>query len=187
MSEAVREPAAARLVVTTILAHRPRPGRQDELHNWADAVVVAASAFPGFLGAQVLPPTSPVRPELVLAFSFDDHDRLAVWEASPVRAELVARLRELVADTRMVTAGELESAVLGTSGAARTPPRWKSAGIVLAGAYPVSLLLGATLVPLLAHWPTALRTLVVAATTVVLLLWVCVPLLTRLLARWLQE
>jgi antibiotic biosynthesis monooxygenase (ABM) superfamily enzyme len=66
------------------------------------------------------------------------------------------------------------------------PPRWKMAVATFVGVYPTSLLLGETLGPSVHHLPLLLRAVVMATTMVALLTWVVMPLVTRLLHRWLH-
>ena len=58
--------------------------------------------------------------------------------------------------------------------------------VTLLGVYPTSLLLGATVGPRVRDVPVWLSGLVMAASIVVALTWLVMPLLTRLLHRWLH-
>lgn len=77
------------------------------------------------------------------------------------------------------------------------PPRWKFAAIVVLGLYPIlifviwlmgqifgSLYLGVGI----PHWPSFLvRTLVTVLIVVPIMVWGAIPLLQRVLGRWLRS
>lgn len=92
---------------------------------------------------------------------------------------------------RRLTEGEAEHHELhGLEAWFRTeqnpPRRWKMAVATLAGVYPTSLLLGATVAPSVHSLPLLLRGLVFTSVMVALLTWVVMPLVTRLLHPWLH-
>jgi antibiotic biosynthesis monooxygenase (ABM) superfamily enzyme len=65
------------------------------------------------------------------------------------------------------------------------PPRYKLALVTWIGVYPVITVLLAVLGPVTATWPLPLRTLVLTAVMVPTLIWVVMPMLTRLFRGWL--
>ena len=66
------------------------------------------------------------------------------------------------------------------------PPRWKMAVASLCGVFPTSLLLSFTVGPYLQNLPIPLRVLIIAVCMVALLTWVIMPVITRLLKKWLR-
>lgn len=67
------------------------------------------------------------------------------------------------------------------------PPRWKMAMATLCGVFPTSLLLSLTLGPYLQTLPIPLRVFIIAMCMVALLTWVVMPVVTRLLKKWLHS
>ncbi len=65
------------------------------------------------------------------------------------------------------------------------PPRWKMAIITCIGVYPTSLFLSVLLGDMIHPWHIALRSLVMAVCMVALLTWVVMPVVTKMLKRWL--
>lgn len=65
------------------------------------------------------------------------------------------------------------------------PPRWKMALVTLFAVYTTSVVMTLLLKPLTGTWPHALQVFLNIATVVVLLTWGVMPLLTRVLHRWL--
>ena len=66
------------------------------------------------------------------------------------------------------------------------PPRWKMAVATLCGVFPTSLFLAFTVGPLIQTLPLPLRLLIIAACMVALLTWVVMPLVTKVLKKWLK-
>ncbi len=65
------------------------------------------------------------------------------------------------------------------------PPPWKMAVVTVLGVWPVSMFVPWLLNPLLSGLPSAPQALFVAVGIVILLTWVVMPMLVRLLKRWL--
>ncbi|MET0462799.1 MAG: hypothetical protein ABW007_06585 [Chitinophagaceae bacterium] len=66
------------------------------------------------------------------------------------------------------------------------PPRWKMALVTLGGVFPTSLFLSFTIGQLTRAWPLTARLLVIAVSMVALLTWLVMPLLTKVLRKWLR-
>jgi uncharacterized protein len=65
------------------------------------------------------------------------------------------------------------------------PPRWKMAIVVFIAAYMTSLLSRFFLSPLFGEWPLIASTVIFTTILVVSLTYIVLPLLSRLLRRWL--
>jgi uncharacterized protein len=65
------------------------------------------------------------------------------------------------------------------------PPRWKMAIVTILGVWPASILVPWLLNPLLIGMPWLLQALFVAVGIVVVLTWAIMPVLVRILNRWL--
>lgn len=64
------------------------------------------------------------------------------------------------------------------------PPRYKQAVITWIGVYPLLTLTLAVLGPMMEGWPLPLRTLLVTALLVPVLVWGIFPLLNRIFRSW---
>lgn len=172
--------------VTVVVGRRPRPGREAELRDWAEGVVAVAAGFPGHLGARIYPPVPPEQPEQVLAFSFASRADLDRWMSSAERADWMARVEPLAEETTVQRLTGFEG-WFGDQDRSPVvpPPRWKTAVLVAVAIYPLALLTGAVVQPLLGGLPLPVRTLVTTAVLVPAMTWVVVPALSRLLRRWL--
>ena len=67
------------------------------------------------------------------------------------------------------------------------PPRWKTAVVVWVAIYPSITLVLWVAGPSMQSWPLALRTLVITALVVPLMVFLLLPLLQRLLGPWLRR
>jgi antibiotic biosynthesis monooxygenase (ABM) superfamily enzyme len=75
--------------VTVIAARAVTGGHEDEFRQWARRLTAAAEGFPGFLGWGLLRP-KPGDAVRHVVYRFDSPEHLATWEASALRADLLA-------------------------------------------------------------------------------------------------
>ena len=76
------------------------PGREADFETWANEVLATLAAVPGFLGGGLLR-SGPEGRAYQLVFRFTDAVSLRRWERSPERLAHLARLDEMVVDTRV--------------------------------------------------------------------------------------
>lgn len=69
---------------TAIIAQKVLPGMEEEYESWQEDLNAAAAYYPGFLGAEVAPPTS-LQPEWVVVYRFDSVAHLQTWINSATR------------------------------------------------------------------------------------------------------
>jgi antibiotic biosynthesis monooxygenase (ABM) superfamily enzyme len=67
-----------------------------------------------------------------------------------------------------------------------SPPRWKSSVLVWLGIYPALTLVLWLVGPMIKTWPLPVRTFVLTAVLVPLMVYVLLPGLNRLLAPWIR-
>ncbi|MET9085034.1 antibiotic biosynthesis monooxygenase [Streptomyces sp. NPDC004237] len=87
---AERNVAAA---ATAIIGQTVLPGREREFESWQERLNTAASYYPGFLGAEVSPPT-PLQPDWVIVYRFDSVAHLQAWINSGTRQTFLDAGRE---------------------------------------------------------------------------------------------
>ncbi|MFF5262663.1 antibiotic biosynthesis monooxygenase [Actinomadura viridis] len=159
------------------------PGREADFERWASGLTQAATRFPGHMGATWLRAEG-VRNRYYTVLTFADHPRLDRWLASDERARWIERLRGVAEGRRHRTTGlETWFSLPGEGEAA--PPRWKMVVVTFCAVYPISLLLQVTVVPQTQTWPLALRAMLFPLLVVPVLTYAVMPLLSRLLRRWL--
>src|SRR3954467_2430885 len=74
---------------TVIIGQRVRPGCEQAFEAWQQEVNLAASKYPGFLAAEITPPTA-VQPDWVVVYRFDSVAHVQAWINSAARQERLA-------------------------------------------------------------------------------------------------
>jgi antibiotic biosynthesis monooxygenase (ABM) superfamily enzyme len=168
--------------VTVTVARVVRPDQRAAFERWAADILALAASFPGNLGATMLRPGGGSS-EYHLVYRFSDDESLATWERSPERRAALAHVDDMVHEARYARVDGLESFFTRPS----TPgPRWRLTVLTIAAVFAITSLFQQFVTPHVVSWPVELR-LALSATVVVLLLGnVIMPVLTRLLARWLH-
>ncbi|MGW0881866.1 antibiotic biosynthesis monooxygenase [Streptomyces sp. NPDC002671] len=69
---------------TAIIGQKVLPGMEREFESWQKDLNTAASYYPGFLGAEISPPT-PLQPDWVVVYRFDSVAHLQAWINSATR------------------------------------------------------------------------------------------------------
>ena len=171
--------------VTGVASFRVRAG-EEERHAAVQArLAERLTTFPGFLRSEVFPPVPGVQDDTVIVFSFDDRRHLDAWLASDERRAMLAEIEPLLEGERTVNVVGGFAGWFGGEGPAVR--RWKQAAVVLLALYPTSLVLTQMRSIVLpdAHW--TLGVLFANVVGVGELSWLLMPVLTRLLDRWLRR
>src|SRR3954451_4422201 len=79
-----RSPADA--AATVIIAQRVRPGCEQAFEAWQQELNREASKYPGFLAAEINPPTA-VQRDWVVVYRFDSVAHVQAWINSATRAQ----------------------------------------------------------------------------------------------------
>ena len=173
--------------MTVLYSRRVKPGREADFQAWAHGIVAASRRFPGHLGASVL--DAPGSREYHILFSFADRKSLRVWLDSAERRRWLARVGELIeADqglqqlTGLETWFKLPGSKVPTM---KPPPRWKMWLISMVAVYPLVIAFQVLVVPRMAGLPLPLRALMFPLVLLPLMTFVVMPMVTRLLRRWL--
>ena len=173
--------------VTVLYSRRVKPGREADFEAWARGIVAAARQFPGHLGASVL--DAPGSREYHILFSFADRRSLRGWLDSEERRRWLAQVGELLEADRglqQLTGLETLFKLPGSSvPTMRPPPRWKMWLVSLVAVYPLVLAFQVLVVPRMARLPLPLRALLFPLVLLTLMTFVVMPVVTRVLRRWL--
>jgi uncharacterized protein len=173
--------------VTVLYSRRVKPGREADFEAWARGIVAAARQFPGHLGASVL--GAPGSREYHILFSFADRRSLRAWLDSEERRRWLARVGELLEADRglqQLTGLETWFKLPGSSvPTMKPPPRWKMWLVSLVAVYPLVLVFQVLVVPRMARLPLPLRALLFPLVLLTLMTFVVMPVVTRVLRRWL--
>lgn len=172
--------------VTAVMSQRVRPDAWEEFRRAHAQITLVMRGFDGFLSCELAEPVPGIQEDHVVVFAFDSRRNLDRWLESDERQEVLALIEPLIEGDRTL------NVVGGFAGwfrmdSSREPRRWKQATAVLIALYPTTLLLGflqRTFTPE-APWVPAL--FVSNVVGIAVLTWILMPLVTRLLSRWLQR
>jgi uncharacterized protein len=141
----------------------------------------------GHVGASVL--DDPDSREYHILFSFTDRTSLRAWLDSAERRRWLARVGQLLeADQGLQQLTGLETWFKlpgGNVPPMKPPPRWKMWLVSVVAVYPLVLTFQALLVPSMTGLPLPLKALSFPLVLLTLMTFVVMPVVTRLLRRWL--
>lgn len=175
--------------VTVLVTRRVKAGHEAAFEQASAHMTAAASAFPGYLGGQLVCPDAEGSDDPVLyhvVFAFDTAEHLQGWQQSPARSlGLAAIAPHIEGQTlRQVSGlGHWFAAPVGPK--QMPPPRWKVAVVTWLGICPTVYVLFLLLGEWLAPWPLLPRVMLLTALVVLLMTWLVAPQLTQLLKPWL--
>ena len=165
--------------LTVLVTRRVDPAHHASFLHWLNTGTALAACHPGFLGCGTFAPPAGSH-DWQIVFRYHDQASLEHWQSSP------DRLAWLAEGAALVHAGEARCATgLDSWFAASPPPRWKQAVVIWMAFFPVSLAVNAWLGDALARLPLLTRVLLMTMALTPLMVFVLVPLLTRLLRPWL--
>lgn len=168
--------------VTLLITRRVAPSRYGDFMAWTRQGESLAATFAGYLGSGVFVPP-PGGNEYQIVFRFADETSLTRWADSAERHDWLQLGANLVHESQVRYARGLDN---WFGAALAAPPRWKQAVTIWLVFFPVSLghtlLLGEKLSLLPVFWRVLCSTLMLTPVMV----FVFLPLGTRLLQRWLQ-
>lgn len=173
--------------VTMLVARRAAKGRYQELIAWLQEGEHLATDFPGYLGSGILAPPQG-DDEFQMIFRFADASTLHAWEFSASRQAWLSRGNGLFAHPSEHRVQGMDGwfAAVSTGSELARPPRWKQAVAIWLAFFPVSLLFNAVFGPWLNELALAPRILVSTLALTPLMVFIFIPLSTRLLAPWLN-
>ncbi|WP_328808634.1 antibiotic biosynthesis monooxygenase [Nonomuraea montanisoli] len=176
-------------VVTAVISHQVRPGREREFARWQEAMRKAQERFPGFLGVETFEPVPGIQEHWVVLLRYDSREHLDGWMDSAERGELLREGRGCVLDFDVRTVrSSFDGWFRSADGPGQAPPDWKQAMSVLLALYPTVMILNLTVGRVLGAlgWPLYLALFVGNVASVATLTWVLMPLVNRALAWWLR-
>ncbi|AZD93319.1 MULTISPECIES: antibiotic biosynthesis monooxygenase [Pseudomonas] len=195
MSDSNRLEASARPdsdeVVTLIVKHRVKAGLEAPYEAWLRRIVGVAGQYEGHLGVDVIRGKSGGLDLFTCVLRFCSTEAMQRWLDSPQRRALVDEAAPMLADGDQTEVHPVHEFWFSTQAdTASPPPRWKQALLTMLVILPHTLL-----VPLI--WGPVLQlnawlgnyvvaTFLITLTIVLSVVYLFMPLATRLFAPWLQ-
>lgn len=169
-----------------MFARSVRAGFESQYDEWLQGISQAASGFPGSQGTTILRPAEG-RTEYIAISQFSSAENLERWLCSSERSAWLEKLESITLEHEEVTSltGMERWFTVPNRAVTQTPPRYKTAILVLLGLYPLILLLDLGLGPFLVDLPKPLQVLVSLVVSIAIMVWIVLPQLTRLFFRWL--
>jgi len=167
------------------ITRRVRPGCEAEFQAALREFFHESFEHPAVLGATLLvPPPGSASREFGILRTFRDEAERDEFYGSPLFQAWERHARRLTEGMPQYRALHGLEAWFRSPG--QPPPRWKMALVTFAGVYPLTSALPPLFMRLLPGWPPLLANVVVTGLIVFLLSWAVMPLLTRVLHRWLH-
>jgi antibiotic biosynthesis monooxygenase (ABM) superfamily enzyme len=178
-------PEQKSMAIHVAITRRVRPGCEVEFQQGLREFFQASFAHGGVLGASMLvpPPGSDTREFGILRTFASEQERDAFY-ATPMFQAWEKRARELTIGEPVYR--QLHGLEAWFRSAQTPPPLWKMAVVTLIGVYPTSMLVAVGVGRVAPAWPFWAQSFLIAIGIVALLTWIVMPLMTRLLHRWLQ-
>jgi hypothetical protein len=168
------------------ITRRVKPGCEAEFQSALQEFFKTSFAHIGVHGASMLvPPPGSASPEFGILRTFANAQERDAFYASPMFKTWEDRIKPLTEGEPVYR--ELTGLEAWFRSPQNPPPRWKMAIATYLGVVPVIMGLSLTIGPVVRSWNFVLNNLVFNACVVALLTWVVMPLITRLLHRWLHS
>lgn len=179
-------------VVTLVVKHRVKPGYEAPYEAWLRQVVRIAGQQEGHLGVDVIRGKSAGLDMYTCVLRFLSTETMRQWLDSAQRLELVDQARPMLADGDQTEVNPLNEFWFAPQAETHSAaPRWKQAVVTLLVIFPHTLLVPLIWGPLLrlnailSHYVVA--TFLITLTIVVSVVYLFMPMATRLFAPWLSS
>jgi uncharacterized protein len=174
--------------ITIYTTRTVRAGCEAAFEKALHEFVQRSLELPGQHGVHILrPPAGSSSREYGIVRKFADDDAISSFFHSPDFKDWSRAVGDLTeGDPRSEKLSGLETWFTPRGEPLRALPKWKMALATLAGVFPTAMFLGWTLGPAIGGLHPMVRALVFNAAMVVLLTWAVMPVVTRVLHRWLH-
>jgi antibiotic biosynthesis monooxygenase (ABM) superfamily enzyme len=174
--------------ITVWIVRTVKSGREPEFERAMHEFAKRSLELPGQLGIHVIrPATGSGSRDYRMVRKFASRAALQAFRDSQEYAQWNQHVHELTEGVaRFEELTGLESWFTPPGAEIRPLPRWKMAIVTFLGVYPLTSILPGIFMSLLPGWHPLHVNVVVTGLIVASLTWLIMPLLTRLLRRWLN-
>jgi uncharacterized protein len=170
--------------ITSLISRSIKPGYEKEYDDWLRRFLAFERRALGYLGTTVVIPGGTRSNIRYIIRRFTDRASMEIWDNSPDVEKLLNEANRYSTRHYEMATG-LETWFVLPDLKTVVPPRWKMAIVVFIAAYTTSLLSRSFLSPLYSEWPLVASTIISTTILVVSLTYFALPVLSRLLRRWL--
>ncbi len=174
--------------VTMVIPHKVKPENEDAFLKIERQLIDAERKREGYRGAQLLEPVPGIQEEWTALVRFDTEQNMQRWLDSDERKQLTDQLDQVVESFEVRKVGSSFGSWFSFNIVdGEAVPNWKQAMAVLLSLYPIVMVETIALNPGLEDLdvPGFLAIFIGNAISVALLTWVFMPVVTRVLSRWL--
>jgi hypothetical protein len=168
--------------VTEVISRNIPAGHEKDYDDWLQRFMISEGQFPGYLGTTIIAHVGSISSVRYVINRFADQASLDAWENSAVALSLLEEVSKF--STRQRVTGLETWFYLPNLKTIVAPPKWKMAIVSFIAAYSISLVAHSILSIYLGQRPF-LTEILMTIILVVGLTYFAMPLLSRLLRRWL--
>jgi antibiotic biosynthesis monooxygenase (ABM) superfamily enzyme len=175
---------------TAVISHHVKADQQSVYEQWLCEIIPVCKRYPGHLGVQVIRPVADATTTYTIIIRYETRMQLLAWLGSAERKQLVDKVRPLLSeDDKFEVLSGLDFWFTPAVAKAKPPVRWKQFLLSWSVIYPLVLIVPVIIEPLIRHMTLFdnhyVRTLVISAIVVALVVYVIMPRYTKLVGRWL--
>jgi antibiotic biosynthesis monooxygenase (ABM) superfamily enzyme len=175
---------------TAVISHHVKADQQQAYEQWLCQIIPVCKRYPGHLGVQVIRPVTDATTTYTIIIRYETRMQLLAWMGSPERKQLVEKARPLLSeDDKFEVLSGLDFWFTPTVAKVKPPVRWKQFLLSWSVIYPLVLIVPVIIEPFMRHLTLLdnhyVRTLVISAIVVALVVYVIMPRYTKLVGRWL--
>jgi uncharacterized protein len=167
---------------TEVISRNIAAGHEKDYDDWLQRFMTIERQFRGYLGTTIIAPGDDNSSVRYVINRFADQASLDAWENSEVALSLLEEVNKY--STRQRVTGLETWFTLPDLKTISAPPKWKMAIVSFIGAYSISLVAYYVLSIYIGQQPL-LTNLLMTVILVIGLTYFAMPLLSRLLRRWL--
>lgn len=176
--------------VTLVVRHQVRANHVPRYESWLRRIIATASQCPGHLGVDVVRSHQARVAQFTCVLRFTSLERLQNWIDSEQRRQLIAEVEPLLRTGDQLEIAENKEFWFVPETAQAPPPRWKQSCVTFLVILPLSLLVPLLWQPLFQRIPWLggylPSNVVITLSIVVLVVYLFMPIATRLFAAWLS-
>jgi antibiotic biosynthesis monooxygenase (ABM) superfamily enzyme len=170
--------------VTAVISRKIKTGYEKDYDDWGRRYMMLERKVPGYLGSTIIVPGGSSPSVRYIINRFSDETSLDAWENSEEALKLMEEVNNYSTRYYERATGLETWFTLPDLKTIVAPPRWKMAIVSFIGAYCISSLAQYILSLYLGQWPL-LTGILINIILVVGLTYLAMPVLSRLLRRWL--
>jgi antibiotic biosynthesis monooxygenase (ABM) superfamily enzyme len=171
--------------VTFVISRNIKPGYEKDYDDWLRRYLEIERKAPGYLGTTIIIPGGTNSAVRYIIVRYTDKTSMQEWLNSQQSLKLLEEVNNYSIPHYHSATGMETWFTLPDSKSVVAPPRWKMAIVVFIAAYIISSSSRSILNPFLESWPLLAASIIYSAILVAGLTYFALPMLSKLLRRWL--